>query len=342
MQIKQKIKKCVPIIILMLILSLTCVFYNFLQPKIITLFQTRFNIVSKTNNLLVHFIDVGQGDAIAVNLPNDKVLLIDAGTENKNVTFTNYIKEHVLNSAHDNIIDYLILTHADADHIGGTLRLLKNFKVNKIFMPIYQNNTQIYLELKNFIENNCNYETISRDIKFNVAGCEINILGLYEYEDTNKSCPVVKMSYLNKSFLFTADIPIDIENLLINEYGEELNSDVLKIAHHGSNTSTSSKFLSYVTPEYSVISVGQNSYGHPTQNVLNNINNSGSALLRTDVNGSVMFSVGKNYNLTYNCDKYLITSSTLDYRFVILVLDVVLILAIIKILIKKKNKHKTK
>ena len=201
MQIKQKIKKCVPIIFIMLILSLTCVFYNLLQPKIIALFQARFNIVSKSSNLLVHFIDIGQGDAIAVNLPNDEILLIDAGTENKNVTFTNYIKENVLNSTHDNVIDYLILTHADADHIGGALRLLKNFKINKVFMPIYSNNTQIYLELKNFIESNCNYETISRDIEFNVAGCEINILGLYEYEDTNKSCPVVKISYLNKSFL---------------------------------------------------------------------------------------------------------------------------------------------
>ena len=131
MKNKQKIKISIVLSVIMLTISLFCVFYAKINSTIENFMFNKFGVISRKGNLLVHFIDVGQGDAIAVNLPNDEVLLIDAGPKNNNVKFTNYVKQNVLNSKTDLVIDYLILTHADADHIGGAMLLLQEFDVKK-------------------------------------------------------------------------------------------------------------------------------------------------------------------------------------------------------------------
>ena len=325
----------------MLLISLSFVFYSKINYAVENFLFNKFNIVSQKDNLLVHFIDVGQGDAIAINLPNNEVMVIDAGPKKNNVKLTNYIKENVLGAKNNSRIDYLVLTHADADHIGGALLLLNEFDVGKVYLPKVSADTKTYIELEEYVNENESYEVVTALTSFDVKETKINILGLYNYNDTNNSSAVVKLEFKNKSFLFTADITAEVENQLIEDYGEMLNADVLKVAHHGSKYSTSKNFVDVVTPEYSIISVGENSYGHPVQDVLNNLYK--SEVVRTDVDGNILFAVGKHYNLLCNVDDCLIVKIAFDYRFYILVIDAIIVCCVVVILIKKekhKNKHR--
>jgi beta-lactamase superfamily II metal-dependent hydrolase len=139
-----------------------------------------------------------------------------------------------------------------------------------------------------------------------------------------------------------ADASSNVEDLLINEYGSKLDCDVLKVAHHGSKFSTSLEFLQTTTPDYSIISVGENFYGHPTQEVLSNLTQVNSKILRTDINGSIIFTVGEDYNLTYNYNKYIISGFIADYRLFVLIIDVFMFFQVVIIILKKqKNKHST-
>lgn len=339
---KQKIKKIIIIVSIMAVLSLLCVFYAFINPFVIRTFSNKFNIVSNKNNMLVHFINVDQADATAINLPDGKIMLIDAGSEEFNVTYTKYLTENVLNTSKDKVIDYLILTHADLDHIGGSLRLLKNFKINKIFMPKIESNSKHYQEILKIVENNYNYEILNEAYSINENGYIISFLDQLSSNNTNDSSQVVKLEYRESSFLFVGDISYSVEDDYILEYDKYLDVDVLKVAHHGSNESSTDEFLKVVSPKYSVISCGKyNQYGHPREEVLQRLNNINSKVLRTDKDGNILFVVGKNYNLKYLTGEYYITSLNLNYTYFILVVEVILFVSVIIVIIKKEkvNKH---
>ena len=339
---KQKIKSIITSGVILILLTITCFFYNAINKGLTKWLQKEFNVLFVENNMIVHFIDVGQGDAMAINLPNGEVMLIDCGPQSSNVKYCNYIKENVLGLKNNKEVDYLILTHADADHVGGALKVLHEFDVKKVYLPPIDSETDTYLGLKNFAYNNCDVELIERSTGFMVDGCKINIMGLYDIHDTNESSAVIKIEYLNKSFIFMADVSAYVEDLLIQEYGNELDCDVVKISHHGSDTSSSLDFLQMVSPDYAVISVGQNSYGHPTTEVLENINTVNAKLLRTDINGSIAFAVGQDYDLTCNYGTYLISSFYLDYRIFVLIVDLMLIVNVVIVLIKKDKRNSKK
>ena len=132
---KQKIKNLIILGVVILILSITCIFKSFFNPIVINFFVNEFDLVSIDKNILVHFINVGQADAAAINLPDGKVLLIDSGSESNNTDYVNYLKENVLHTKRNSYIDYLVLSHADMDHVGGTLKLLNEFNVGTVFLP---------------------------------------------------------------------------------------------------------------------------------------------------------------------------------------------------------------
>lgn len=339
MNLQQKKKPIIILVSIMLVLSLTCVFYNQINTWLIDVVANNFNIVIRRDSLMVHFISVGQGDAIAINLPDDKVMLIDTGPQDSSVTLTNYLNEKVLNTSRDDVIDYLILTHADADHIGGSLRVLQNFDVENIYMPVFENDSIQFNSLISYVEEN-DYNIIE-----NLADIEcfldysIDVFGPFEYTSSNDSCPVIKVTYMDKSFLFTGDISSTVEDELILEYGDEIDCDVLKVAHHGSKYSTSLEFLEMVTPEYAVISCGQNSYGHPTDVVINNIYDVGATLFRTDQQGNILFVESENYDLLMLNDNYMINDFILDYRFIILVIDVIIFVYLIILIVKNPKKR---
>ncbi len=339
---KQKIRKIIIIVSIMTVLSLFCVFYAFINPFVIKTFANKFNIVSNKNNMLVHFINVDQADATAVNLPDGKVMLIDAGSEEFNVTYTKYLTENVLNTSNNKTIDYLILSHADLDHIGGTLRLLKNFKINKIYMPKIESDSKHYQEILKIVEDKYNYEILNEAYSINENGYTISFLEQLNNTNTNDSSQVVKLEYKESSFLFTGDISYRVEDDYVLEYNNYLDVDVLKVAHHGSNESSTDKFLKAVSPRYSVVSCGKdNQYGHPREEVLQRLNNVNSKVLRTDKDGNILFVVGKNYNLKCLTGEYYITSLSLNYTYFILVIEVILFVSVIIIIIKKEkvNKH---
>lgn len=330
----------------MLLFSIVGLFYAFLNPLLVKLL-TKAKIVTNHNTMLVHFVSVGQGDAIAVNLPDGKVMLIDCGTEEKNVTLTQYLEENVFNTSRKKFIDYLILTHADIDHTGGALRVLQNYGVGTIFMPPEIEDaeyTNYFLNLKNFIKSAKIEEKINENgIKIAQKGYQIEFFGPLEaYNSTNENCPVIKLTFKNFSFLFTGDITDNIETDLVNNFGLALDCDVLKVAHHGSKNSSSAQFLSAASPKYAVVCCDYNSYGHPTNQAVARLKAAGAEILRTDLNGNIVFAVGQNYNLAVLTGKYYVTNVIFDYRYIFLLVDAILAIKVVVIIFKKtKNTKKT-
>ena len=342
---KQKIKKLIIILSFMIIFTLSLVFYDVLNSKIINLFANRFNIVSNDGNLLVHFIDVDQADAAAINLPDGKVMLIDTGSKEVNTTYINYLKENVVHSKRNSYIDYLVLSHSDMDHIGGTMKLLKNFQIGTIYMPKLPSNSNGYAEILNYLESHQDYKTLGNEFEIKSKDYKFTFFESLNDTNTNDSSQVIRFECGEKSFLFVGDISSSVEQKYVEIYGKELDVDVLKVSHHGSKTATSSEFLEYVTPDYAVISVGYNEYGHPTEEVLNRLNDVNAKVLRTDKQANILFVDGKNYDLKQIDGIYFITSLSLDYSYYVFIIDIGFVVYAIIVIIKKekkKNKHITK
>ena len=325
-----------------------CLFYNFLNPFVLKAFK-HFNIVSNKNNLLVHFIDVGQGDAMAINLPDGKIMLIDSGPQSSGSTLTKYLDEKVLSGYKNNFIDYLVLTHADADHTGSALKLVQNYSFGTIYLPVEIENykyADTYKNFRNYVDEHNFYTKYNQNgVKIEQNGYKIEFFGpIRDYKDTNDACSVIRIEYRNSSFLFTGDIPSEVELEMIEEFGSALDSDILKVAHHGSKYSSCKEFLSVVSPNYSVISCSGKDFGHPTEEAITNLKQAGSQVLRTDIDGNVLFVVGKGYNLSLLTNDYTITSLILDYRYIVLIIDSVIIVNIIIIVFKrtKRSRKNTK
>ena len=336
---KQKIKKLIIILIFMIIFTLSLVFYSNLNPFFINLFAEEFNIISNKDNMLVHFIDVGQADAAAINLPDGKVMLIDTGTKDVNTTYINYLKENVVNTKMNNRINYLVLSHADMDHVGGTMKLLKHFKVDTIYMPKIASDSDGYTEILNYVENNCKFVTLGAEFSIKTNSYVIKFFEILNSTNTNDSSQVVKVTSDNKSFLFTGDISSSVELDYIEKYGSELDVDVLKVSHHGSNSSTCDRFLQMVSPQYAVISVGfGNDCGHPTYDVLERLKNNDVEILRTDKKDDIIFVVGDEYKLKHLSGIYYITDMSLDYSVGVIILDTTLLILCVIIVVKKDKK----
>ncbi len=322
----------------MTVLALSCIFYAPINKSLKVFLLENFSIVQLKDNLLVHYISVGQGDATAINFPDGRVMLIDAGPDDSASTLSSYLTNKVFNNQTDFTIDYFILTHADADHIGGAMRILSDFDIGIVYMPIIESETNVYKNLVKYInENNINSEIISAKVEL-VGGVNLEIFEPLDRTSTNNTCPLVKLEFYDTSFLFTGDIDSSAESEFIRLYGDELDIDVLKVAHHGSSYSTSEEFIKATTPEYSVISVGENSYGHPSSEVLNRLETNGVVNYRTDINGNILFFVGKdneNFILTTN---YTITNLIIDYRLFVLTIDSVVLIEIVILSVRKCKK----
>ena len=247
-------------------------------------------------DLKVHFIDVGQGDAIFIELPNKETMLIDAGPSSGIVT--NYIK----NQGH-NDITYVVATHPDADHINGMPEVLNTFKVGTFYMPEKEHTTQIFDTMLTAISNNgCDaiYALAGQNI-VNASDLKVYFVGPTKiYSDNNACSAVVKLEYKEVSLLFTGDAEYSSENDMLSA-GYDLSADILKVGHHGSKSSTSSTFLKAVNPKDAVISVGSNNrYNHPTSEILAMLNNAGINIYRTDEVGTI---VVISDGITYTIDK---------------------------------------
>lgn len=250
-------------------------------------------INSETGTLKVHYIDVGQGDSIFIELPDGKTALIDAGEIEYGSVVTNYIKN--LNYQK---IDYIFATHPHSDHIGGMTKVVNSFDIGSIYMPNVSNNTTFYLNLLKSIE--------AKNKKIKVAVASKNVISTEdlnlkilapadkEYEELNNYSIVLKLTYKEKSFIFMADAEYDSEMDLLNK-NYDLKADVLKVGHHGSTSSTNYNFLKKVNPKIAVISVGENNdYGHPKEKILEKLKEIKAKIYRTDLNGNIVITTDGN------------------------------------------------
>lgn len=245
----------------------------------------------------VHYIDVGQGDSTFIELPNKETMLIDAGERDYGEKVYTYI-----NRIGYTDVDYVIGTHPHTDHIGGMYDVISNTDVSCIYMPDATSNTKTFQNLLTLIKNK------KIDAKLGRAGVTVidsddltvkMLAPTKDYEDLNNASIVLKITYKDISFLFTGDAESDSEK----EFLKDAKCNVVKVGHHGSNTSSTAAFVYACDADYAIISVGKdNDYGHPKTKVVNRWKSSGAKIYRTDESGTIVVSSdGKNIEI--KCEK---------------------------------------
>ena len=239
--------------------------------------------IAQAGTLTVTWLDVGQGDAAVIQCGGQS-MLIDGGKPEKSSYISAWLQQHSLS-----YLDVIVATHVDADHIGGLSGALNYASVGTAYCPETTGTTETFQSFVKYLAQRGKQITVpTAGETFALGGAQIQILGpLHRAEDSNDNSIVLKVSFGATSFLFTGDAERAEEQDLLNS-GVNLQSTVLKVGHHGSDTSTSYPFLRAVAPQYAVISVGAgNSYGHPTEAVLSRLRDAGVTTFRTDMQGEI-------------------------------------------------------
>ena len=248
--------------------------------------------------LRIHFIDVGQGDSILITTPHGRTMLFDTGGMRREISDFDIAKRIVIPYLrHYGIreIDYLCLTHAHEDHAGGAGSLLKEFSVQNVIVG-REDRSEYAKTLGYSLEKCQDFVTVKDGQFFVLDGVKIEIFSAGEVSESrtgNEISNVFRVSYGDFSLLITGDIDSNGEKELMRKH--RLKSSVLKVAHHGSRTSSCEEFLQAVNPQYAIISVGfQNSFGHPNPQVLNRLNKENIKILRTDQAGAILMETNGN------------------------------------------------
>lgn len=252
--------------------------------------QNEINTAVTNGNLQVYYIDVGQADSILVQCDGQN-MLIDAGTNEAGEDVVNFLKERQITK-----LDYLLGTHPHEDHIGGLDDVIDNFTIGTIYLPDIQTNTKTFEDVLDAAANkDLTITTPKVGDNFSLGQANLEVMSsILDEDNLNLSSLVLRMVYGENSFLFMGDAEVQNE--------QERNwpqTQILKVGHHGSDTSTSQEFLNQVKPEVAVISVGKdNSYGHPNQEILNRLQQMNVEVYRTDLDGTICISSdGKNYTV---------------------------------------------
>lgn len=273
---------------------------GFLFIAVILLWSAVFQ-QTPDNLLEVHFFDVGQGDSIFIETPSQRQILIDGGPDK-----TVLEKLNRAMSFYDRTIDLVILTHPDADHITGLVEVLEYYQVGHILTSGLKKDTAVYQRWRDLIEEKNIPLTLAQAGQRVVLGKDIILEILWPEQsliksmakNANNGSVVGQLVYGQAEFLLTGDIEEEIEQYLVNHPPVEgLESDVLKVPHHGSKTSTSQNFIQAVNPQITIISVGQNNrYHHPHSTVLERLKD--YLIYRTDKNGDIqIFTNGNFFNI---------------------------------------------
>ena len=249
------------------------------------------------DKLIAHYLDVGQGDSIFIELPNEETMLIDSGENYHGAS----IIEYMTDCGHDRI-DYLIATHPHSDHIGSMAYIVRNFDVGSVYMPNVSTNSYSYEKLLEAVK--------KKGLKIKTGKSGVNILSdedeeLYinilapvktkDINNLNNVSIVLKIEYMDTSFLFTGDA----EKAELKTITADISADVLKVGHHGSDTSTPQTLVDAVDPKIAVISVGEgNDYGHPNAKTLKRLEEHGCEIYRTDEQQTIaVISDGHDYEV---------------------------------------------
>lgn len=244
--------------------------------------------------LRIDVIDVGNADSILVR-NQDKSLLIDAGENEDGDTVVNYLKAQGIGK-----LDYVMATHADADHIGGMAQVVESFDIDTFimaFMPEgHTPTTKTYENLLNALaEKDMTVTEAKPGVSYALGEAVLDILGpVRDFEETNNQSVVCRITFGTRKFLFMGDAEKEAEEALM-EAVTDLSADFLKLGHHGSSGSTQEKFLDRVSPRYAVITCGAgNPYGHPNEKTLERLESRDIAYYRSDLNGTVVITCDGN------------------------------------------------
>ncbi len=241
-------------------------------------------------HLVVRFLDVGQGDAIHIQTPDGYEMLIDGGA-------TSQVLRQLAEDRNffDKRIDILVATHPDMDHIGGLVDVLNRYHVQTILQTNAVNETPAVEAYESAVVTEGSDRVIVKRGDVIQLGASTTITVLSPAGDTenwrsNAASIVVQVTYGDIEFLLTGDAPAGIEDYIAEYYQTALESEVLKLGHHGSDTSSSEFFLDIVQPQYAVVSAGaDNRYGHPHQEVVDRVEERGIEILSTAESGTIVF-----------------------------------------------------
>lgn len=295
-------------------------------------------------DLVVHFIDVGQGDCIYIEFPDNSTMLID-GADNGSEDWAK-VKTY-LDSLQVTFIDIVMLSHTDADHVGSLDKVVENYEVGMFYVPKLTGShgledaatimgtisTKVYTDFYNFmieeqftkdgtlVDSVINYNIGAVTIKntdalrmiaycpeesyytdFNYKDGNKNIKG-GKAQDVNNQSPIAILEYAGRKICFTGDADELAEDRFIEMTGNKVDVDILKVGHHGGKDSSNQQFLDHITPEYSVISVGEgNSYGHPTEETLGRLQAMNNQIYRTDIHGNIKLVVSGEGAINFTMD----------------------------------------
>lgn len=250
-------------------------------------------VLLEDNKLYVLMIDVGQGDAFLIKFPNGKTALIDAGEANPFIDNGEKIITPLLDYFGIDIIDYGFISHLDLDHYGGFVSLIYNNRINEVYRPLPDSSSKSR-RLEKFLATKSVKTNIYDRTSLKIDNVEIFILNNpYDYSYSsfsgNNKSGILKLVYGKTSFLFMGDAEYPAENYLLSNFSEMLDSDVLKVGHHGSPTGSSQAFINLVSPKISLISAGiKNKFNHPAESVLKILSSINSDIYRTDLLGAVL------------------------------------------------------
>ena len=250
------------------------------------------NVVYEEGSILrAHFIDVGQGDSELIECDGD-YMLIDGGTADNSDKIYSYLQNEGISD-----LNYLICTHAHADHVGGLSAPLNTITVESVYAPETEADSKAYTNfLKGTVKQGLDIIHPVQGDTVPLGNATVTFLGpiTENVEDLNNTSIVLRIDHGNNSFLFTGDAEREEEQSLVNS-GCNLEADVLKVGHHGSESSTTYPFLREIMPTYAVISCGKdNSYGHPDETPLSKLSDAGTDVLRTDESGDIVITSDRN------------------------------------------------
>lgn len=258
--------------------------------------------VENIGKIKITFLDIGQGDATFIEFPNGEQMLIDCAIDARILEALGRVMPY-----YDRDIDYLMITHPDSDHYGGCEEVLERFDVkNIIYNGLRKEYDPMWQSFWWAKENEeTNYYEIDKEDVWNIASTTLHFLypdhsmaddpGIPGYQgetDSNDTSIVFKLEYGENSALFTGDAEQHVEEYLIAAYGDQLDADILKLGHHGSDSSSIQGFIDITSPAHAIASVGlDNKFGHPSRRVLKRVERIGGQSWRTDLQGDIRLEI---------------------------------------------------
>ena len=300
-------KKAIIFVSILLVVILGLLFYIKNDDKVLV----DKNFVDEVDKLKITFLDIGQGDATFIEFPDGQQMLVDCSIDGRILEALGGIMEF-----YDKDLDYLLITHPDLDHYGGCEEVLNRFDVKTIiYNGLKKEYDDMWQSFWQAIQNeNVEYIEIDHEDMWEIASTSLHFLypdhaiaqddkipGKDKEPGANNTSIVFELDYGGVEVLLTGDAETDLEEYLLQTYGEQLNTDILKVGHHGSGGASHQEFVDVVSPQSSIFSVGKdNHFGHPSLRVIRRLERASSTIWRTDLQGDIICEISENGEVIIN------------------------------------------